>query len=223
MGGGDIGRGWPFNLPPPTELILRRIVGLLVFILIWPVTAVHAQQDGRAGLVIVGEDGEAQTTCVALPEGEMSGFDLLNRSGLDVTVDVSGAGTAVCAIEGTGCPANDCFCACPGGSDCTYWSYWLATGDEWQYARAGASQVRVKDGDIQGWTWGAGSLTDATQPPMIAFDEICAETGEPVTVNGDQGTDTERTTGGAGWLVWVLTVLGGLGAAVFWLARRRAG
>ncbi|MFQ5435066.1 MAG: hypothetical protein ACE5FD_09340, partial [Anaerolineae bacterium] len=179
------------------------------------VTAVHAQQDGRAGLVIVGEDGVVQTACVAFSEETISGYELLSRSGLEVTVDVSGAGTAVCAIEGAGCPADDCFCSCKGGGDCTYWSYWLAGDEGWQYARAGAQQVRVSAGDVQGWTWDAGSVTSAIEPPGMAFDDVCPA-GEQSTVNGQQSTNN----GGAPRLPFIVIGIGVVGLVLFYVRRR---
>ncbi len=188
---------------------------LLLLWLFWPGT-VWAQADGRAGLVVVGEDGAVTTTCVSFPETEISGYELLSRSGLAVTSSVSGAGTAVCAIEGVGCPADDCFCACQGG-DCAYWSYWLADGGEWQYARAGAGQVPVINGDVQGWTWGAGSVTSAIPPPLLAFDEICAD-NRPA-VNSQQPTDNNQRAI-INWLVPLLAVLG-VGLAALWLIRWR--
>jgi hypothetical protein len=96
----------------------------------------------RAALVIVLEDGLTVERCVAFDEPQISGYDLLQRADLDLVVDVSGAGAAVCAIEGTGCPADDCFCEC-SGADCVYWAYWYQQDGQWQYAQVGAASYQV--------------------------------------------------------------------------------
>src|SRR5688500_15644256 len=48
----------------------------------------------------------------------ISGLALLEQSDLDVVKADFSWGTAVCSIEGVGCPAEDCFC-----SENTFWNY----------------------------------------------------------------------------------------------------
>ena len=130
---------------------------------------IRAQSSNRVGLVVGKGDGSFVTRCVEFAEDELSGYDLLMRSGLQVVaIQSGGMGVMICEIDGEGCPANNCWCKC-SGSTCTYWSYWHLEGREWSYAFMGALGHRVRSGDVDGWTWGAGD-----PPPALSFEQICA-------------------------------------------------
>ncbi|HET7090026.1 MAG TPA: hypothetical protein VFL17_15425, partial [Anaerolineae bacterium] len=58
-----------------------------------------------------------------------------------------------------------CSCAFPPD----YWSYWHLRDGSWAYASVGASSYTVHDGDVEGWSWGAGE-----PPALFTFDQICA-------------------------------------------------
>lgn len=135
------------------------------------------QNENRVGLVVDYGNGQMETRCVAFVEEDISGYQALLRSGLALEVHEQGGGPAICRVASTGCPADDCFCACAGG-DCVYWSYWHQRDGTWEYAAAGAQQSRLSNGDVDGWVWGPGSVTEAPPPPAISFDAIC--TGEVV-------------------------------------------
>jgi hypothetical protein len=124
----------------------------------------HTSSPSYVGLVVDMGDGALVTRCVAFGEAEISGLDVLERSGLEIVTNQG----AICAIGGTGCPASNCWCQCQG-SPCIYWSYWHWLDGGWQYSQAGAAGYRVHDGDVEGWRWGEG----ATPPPMIPFEQIC--------------------------------------------------
>lgn len=125
---------------------------------------IRAQADNRVALVVRFDNETVVTRCVEFGEAQISGYDVLTRSGLDVVADVSGADAAICAINGTGCPADNCFCQSPPD----YWSYWHLQDGRWVYAQGGASSHQVGDGDVEGWSWGQGE-----PPPMIPFERIC--------------------------------------------------
>ncbi len=140
------------------------------------------QEEDRAGLVIFHGDRQADFYCVELTEPEITGYELLRLSGVMIEANDVGLGSAICRLDETGCPASNCFCQCRG-NDCEYWSYWHLLDGGWQYSPVGASQYRVRPGDIDGWTWGPGSVTEAIAPPDVTLDEICSPT-EP---NGEPG------------------------------------
>jgi hypothetical protein len=148
----------------------RRVYVLILLSLLvvvsWLHAPVRAQSPNRVGLVVRFGGGSVITRCVEFGEQEISGYDVLMRSGLDVVAYFdSGLGAAICAIEGTGCPLENCLtCATPN-----YWSYWHLVGGAWTYSPVGASGYKVHNGDVEGWSWEAGQ-----SPPIIAFDEICA-------------------------------------------------
>lgn len=64
-----------------------------------------------------------------------------------------------------------------------YWSYWNADSGEWKYAKLGPAMTKARDGAVDGWRYGVGTVTTST-PPAIApdFNAVCggitAETDE---------------------------------------------
>lgn len=132
------------------------------------------QAANKVGLVVRFSDDRVESYCVSFTEPEITGRDLLERAGLTLEADEVGMGATVCRLEDVGCPSTNCFCECRGGN-CTYWSYWQMGDGGWQYAVAGASVSRVQHGDLQGWSWGPGSVTEAIAPPQVAFDDVCGD------------------------------------------------
>ena len=141
----------------------------------WLSSALRSDEPGRVGLVIRFEDGRVETFCLEV-EGEVTGADLLLRSGLDVVMDTaSSMGVTICRIEGQGCdfPAEHCFCRCMGGSDCAYWNYFYREpgGDTWTYSNLGAGVHKAEVGSVEAWVWG-----DGHTPPSddLTFEAVCA-------------------------------------------------
>lgn len=147
------------------------IVAVMLF-----ASPVAAQEEHRAGLVIVHGDGSVMTQCVAFPEPSITGAELLARSGLELTVEASGMGATICRIDDEGCdyPQDACFCQCQS-SPCIYWAYWRLNDGAWVYRNAGSGNSMVQPGDVEGWRWGLGTVKKAEPPPIVAFEEICAE------------------------------------------------
>ena len=142
----------------------------------------RAQQPNRVGLVVRHGDGKTITRCIEFGEPEISGYEALTRSGLNVVASFDfGQGAAVCAIEGQGCPIDDCLtCAYPD-----YWAYWHLVDGNWVYSQLGSSSHRVHNGDVEGWNWGAGD-----PPPVVSFDQICPS----LPTNTPPPTDTPPPT-----------------------------
>lgn len=82
----------------------------------------------------------------------ISGLALLEQSDLDVVKADFSWGTAVCSIEGVGCPAEDCFC-----SENQFWSYLYWEDDSWiGYPVGPAQSVISTTNPVEGWQWGMG-------------------------------------------------------------------
>lgn len=176
-------------------MLKRTITLTLILLLVGLDASAAAQEPNRAGLVVALEDGTAVTRCIKFTEDEINGLELLNRSGLAVETGAASFGASVCRIEETGCPGNDCFCQCKGGN-CLYWSYWHLGDDGWRYSQAGAGIYQVKNGAVEGWTWGPGTPQNAPEPPALTFDEICAAPAEePAAIS--QEAVPEPTTAAA--------------------------
>jgi hypothetical protein len=156
----------------------RRPTGpslLVVLLLLLVARPVAGQGEGRrAGLVVVHGDGRVVTRCVGFSEEQISGMVLLQRSGLAVAAATGPMGSTVCALNGEGCAATDCWCECKG-TPCTYWTYFLQGPDGgWAYGNIGAAMRQVGNGDLDGWVWGDG----ATMPPAVSFETVCGGEAE---------------------------------------------
>lgn len=169
------------------------------------VTLAQADSPNRAALVVVHGNGQVVSQCVEFAEESISGYELLERSGLDLGVELAGMGATVCRIDNEGCnfPADDCFCRCQGES-CVFWIYWHLVGNAWQFSGLGASSYRVSNGDVEGWVWGEGSPGGGgAAPPEVSFAEVCAAptktpappTHTPTPTTTDTPTPTPEPTG----------------------------
>ena len=201
----------------------RTVVYLLLITLVATfLPAVLAQETKRAALIVVLAGGETVTRCVEFGEAQISGFELLNRSGLAVEAGGSNLGASVCRIEETGCPANNCFCQCAGGA-CEYWSYWHLLDGNWRYSQVGAGAYQVGDGAVEGWSWGPGSPDQAPEPPLFTFAEVCAEP-EPAAAATATTTALPAAPSSAAtaqWLAYALLALIVLGLALALLVAQR--
>jgi hypothetical protein len=158
---------------------LMLVISLSISIAAVGQPSARAQPLNRVGLVIDFGNGVTTTRCVEFSEPEITGYEVLRRSGLRFVADEGGMGVAICDIGQTsGCPASDCFCECQG-TTCEYWSYLHMVDGSWRYSPLGASGHTVRDGDVEGWAWGAGGSGNGAQPPVIAFDQLCASTSSP--------------------------------------------
>lgn len=221
---------------------MRALTGLALALLILAPHPARAQEPGRAGLVIVRGEGDVVTRCVEFEGDTIDGYDLLAASGLAIQAEQSAMGASICRLDGVGCdfPAESCFCQCQG-SPCRYWAYWQQdAAGAWQYAGMGALNSTVSSGEVEGWVWGLGSVSEAPAPPALTFADICAApVTETLPVTGAQemagqeiaGTPApvaaEPTKDSGGSLQWVglmaVVVLLPLGALALLRRRGRQG
>lgn len=154
---------------------------------------VGAQEPNQVGLVVQHGDGGVITRCVMFSEAEISGYEVLVRSGLEVVANFdSGMGATLCKIDGEGCPADSCWCQCQG-SPCVYWAYHHLMNGQWVYSNLGASDYYVGHGSVEGWAWGEGNPQGSgAQPPVIPFEQICVPpaTNTPVPTTTPAATAT---------------------------------
>ncbi|HQE93728.1 MAG TPA: hypothetical protein PLH19_02480 [Anaerolineae bacterium] len=151
-------------------------IWLTLLLILLPLSTL-AQEDApnRAGLIVVHGDGRVLTRCVTFTEERISGVTLLQRSGLPLDANHGPLGSAVCTLNGEGCPAADCFCACQS-TPCIYWNYFHRHADgSWAYSGMGAVAWMLGDGDVDAWVWGDGT----TLPPDLTLDAICGASSTP--------------------------------------------
>ena len=155
--------------------VLLALALALALVLPAPVSVpLAAQRPNGAGLVIRHGDGRVLVHYVEFTEPEITGLELLMRSGASLTLaNFGGLGTAVCAIDGEGCPAENCFCR-SYASPAFYWHYYgLEPDGSWALQQVGPSSRRVRDGDVDGWSWTSGE----SGLPSTSIDEIAARYG----------------------------------------------
>jgi hypothetical protein len=175
-------------------------LGSLVAVVLFAILAgsfVAGEELHHAGLVVRHGDGRLIYAYVAFPEESISGVELLRRSGISlVTIGFGGLGEGVCTIDGEGCPASDCRKrVCQGsGEDAPFWQYFRQRSPgEWVSLSLGASATKVRDGDVDGWSW---TGHDPALPPLTISDvaRLAGVEATPASVAGAaQPTPAVRT------------------------------
>ena len=156
---------------------------LLLVVAAGGTTQAQGPENARAGVVIDFGDGVVEAACVDLgADGQATGEEVLAAAGFDVLIEYSPMGGAVCKIGAQGCnfPGQPCWCQCMS-SPCVYWAYNYLQDGQWIYSTIGASVREVHAGDVEGWAWGAGSLSLGATPPLRTFDQICAPAAPTAT------------------------------------------
>jgi hypothetical protein len=124
----------------------------------------------RAALVVEfsGSPQRIIERCVTFAAAEISGLQLLQRSGLAFTTqDYGGSlGQAVCTIDGVPQGESSCLQG-PGGA---YWQYFNRSSSGWRVSMRGAGNRMLLNGDMDGWHYAAGA---AQSPPSITFSQVC--------------------------------------------------
>jgi hypothetical protein len=189
-----------------------------------------AQARNAAGIVVDYGDGRVTYAYVPFAEEEISGIELLRRSGVPlVTVAFGGLGEGVCMVEETGCGVTECrrrMCQ-TGERSSPFWQYARQEAPgEWRTFSLGASQSTVRNGDIDAWVW-TGS---PPRLPAITLDEVRRNAGAEASTHGvasirtfggepvptDQEPAVWRVAAGAG----VVAAVGGAGGLLVWRSRR---
>jgi hypothetical protein len=120
----------------------------------------------HAALVIQHSSGSLIARCVAFAEDQITGLQLVERSGVQYEAQSFGSvGSAICQLdrEPSTVPSG-CFGSGP------YWQYFHRQGGGWQTSAFGASSSVLHDGDTDGWHYAVG----ANQVPgNVAFASVC--------------------------------------------------
>lgn len=129
-------------------------------------------------------------------DGSITGIQALQLAGADpVVYSFSGQGGAVCRLYGVGRDAGP---GCLGGADGdpSYWQYFRAPAGTtaFTYSRAGAGSVQVRDGDVEGWSWGSNGVAPAWSTPAVTPPP----TTPPPTAGSGGGTTAGGGTGPSG-------------------------
>lgn len=149
---------------------MRRLRFVLPLFLCLALAAVAlATATAGADVIVHLPNGNTLFRHVTFDTPTIDAVQELQRTGLRVETSGAGKGTAVCRIEGVGCPSTDCFCACNGGA-CNYWAFWRSQNGQWSLSNEGAGAALVANGALDGWRWGGG-------PPIAGVSAAPSLTG----------------------------------------------
>ena len=119
----------------------------------------------RAGIVIDHSNGTRRIVVVEFPGETTTCYELLLGSGLELVSSVSMWGVGICAIDGEGQTADNCF----GELGDPYWGFsTLDENQEWFSALTGVDTTLAGAGDVCGFfyaTWG-------TPQPLVTLQEV---------------------------------------------------
>lgn len=143
--------------------LLPGIATLLLLITgIWFSLPTHAAAPtggtNTAQVLVAFGGGDTVVKTVTFTESTITGLEALERA---FTLDTDSG--AVCAIENTGCPSTDCFCAFPA----YYWQYLHQDNGAWLYSEVGPADFDVGNGDVEAWVW-AGAVPPPTDTVFSA-------------------------------------------------------
>ncbi len=173
---------------------MRRAPAILAAVWLALTSLTVARADGEAG-VVIDYGTHTESFCVAFAGDSISGDALLAAAGREVN-QFSGL---VCGIDAVGClhsgSFDSCTCQCRG-SNCTYWAFFTRDYGQggWTYSGLGFRLARAGDGDLQGWRWGAGTLTSAPPPAGVTFEQVCGHAPRGGASQPPQATATSPPT-----------------------------
>lgn len=144
----------------------------------------------RVAVVIDLGGGDVRASCVEF-DGSITGIEALRRADADPVVrGYSDLGGAICALCGVGCPGDGSCLTCAAPKS---WGYYRrpAGASAFTYSRTGAGSVNLRDGDVEGWSWGSGL---PSPPATTAVPPATAAPGTPAPP-GTIGTGTAPAGG----------------------------
>lgn len=141
----------------------------------------------HAGLVVTFGDGRLPLRfCIGFEADTISGIELLQSSRLPLLLAGGGIGAAVCAIDGVGSEDNSSYPTCfnTRPNSWAYFHYVFVDGvGSWTFSNVGASQAVVKDGDVDGWSWGIGRNAPPAPPDGIFAAPTAPPTDTPLATS----------------------------------------
>jgi hypothetical protein len=165
-------------------LIIVLAAGLAV-----PVLA-QAPATIQVGLVIAFPDGSTHLEIVTIPN-DATTFDVLKAANVTVISQSSQYGQALCKINTTGCPIEDCFCDAQH-----FWAYYHLTNGAREQAAGSVDAYKPADRAVEGLAWSGfdASYNPTDKPPVYTFDQIVAATQPTPTATATATATTAPAT-----------------------------
>ena len=156
---------------------VAAIASAMAAVMLLPAATLYGQDVGTVAQLVEFPGGELRPLCRDL-ETPTDNITALKATGLDLGIKDWGWGLTLCAIEGLGCPEDQCFCECPL-PDCTQWTFfrWNVAKQAWETSE----DTTIQAGDIVAWLWTQLDTTaDYPWPPAetpslenVTLNKIC--------------------------------------------------
>ncbi len=144
------------------------------------------QANSQAFVAVESAEGSLTLSPVTFTE-PISGLEALLQTGLDVVTSETSFGTAVCSIEGVGCPADNCFC-----SATNFWNYlnWDWGQNKWVASAVGANATTLSNHAFDGWRWQLfeDTLTPPPAPQLVTSTAMRYLLGKQDPATGGYGS-----------------------------------
>jgi len=132
----------------------------------------------QVGLVIAFPNGTTHTEIVTVP-ADAKTVDVLNASQVNAVTSETSFGPALCKINDTGCPLENCFC-----DTSFFWAYSHLNDRAWAAATEGIGVHVPADKTVEGFAWtdSDAQFNPKVLPPVFTFDELQARQTPPATI-----------------------------------------
>lgn len=136
----------------PVFLAFAALLALFTFAPSFDTSIASAKPDKTrtAHVIVQFADHDVAVREITFEQKNITGLQALQQTGFKLEIANTAFGPAVCAINGVGMPANDCF----GDPQGRFWAYNYWDGNAWQFYPVGAGDSQVNNGGIEGWRWG---------------------------------------------------------------------
>jgi hypothetical protein len=171
---------------------VRAALGAVAFVVAFlpaiPAAAPACAAEAPHAALVVSTGKDVLRYCVTLDQPSVSGLRLIELAHDQYGLSYRSDGAAVCMLHGVGTSGGDCF-----GDYPDYWGYWRGDGSGgWKWAGSGAATTSVRDGQVEGWSWGTGdSGTSHPRPPTTTLSSVCHPT-EPTASPAPTHESTPR-------------------------------
>mgnify|MGYP001210303608 CR=1 FL=1 len=138
-----------------------------------PALAQGNEGDENTATIVVQDEGGAVVRAITFTES-ITGLAALEATGLGLDLAETQFGPAICSIENTGCPSDNCFC-----NPDEFWGYNFFDGTGWQsWPEGAATATLTQTNAIDGWRWGvfgASMVSPQVVQALPALDWILAQ------------------------------------------------
>ena len=142
------------RLAGPLGLAMGLVMVALLFLAALPAAQISAAGPDEAYVVVQFDENSAIVRPISFT-APISGLAALEMTGLDLITKMTDFGPAVCAIEGVGDSAANCFST-------GFWASSFWNGSAWESYSVGAGSSVISDGAIELWAWSPGFVSPAS-------------------------------------------------------------